>query len=85
MVTSNDNYSTSDATTARVDPESTVGRAASAAHETVDAAAESAQTGVNHLEDACASMCEAPKNLIRSNPFAAVALAFSIGYLLGRT
>ncbi len=84
MVTSNETYSAPDFSSAQIDPESAVGRAASAAHQTVDSAAESAQTGVNRMEDACESMCEAPRGVIRANPLAAVALGFSLGYLLGK-
>jgi ElaB/YqjD/DUF883 family membrane-anchored ribosome-binding protein len=84
VVTSNENYSSVSSGASELDPASAVGRAASAAHQTVDTAAESAQAGVDRLEDACASMCEAPKSIIRANPFTAVVLAFSLGYLIGK-
>ena len=67
-----------------VDPDGVVGRAANKAYETVDRAALSAQESANRLNDFVEEVVDMPRNTIRENPIAAVTLALSVGYLLGR-
>ncbi|MCS4508864.1 hypothetical protein [Xylophilus ampelinus] len=67
-----------------VDPDGVVGRAANKAYETVDRAAQSAQEGCNRLSNLCEEIADMPRSTIRENPIAAVTLALSVGYLLGR-
>ena len=67
-----------------VDPDGVVGRAANKAYETVDRAALSAQESANRVNDFVEEVVDMPRNTIRENPIAAVTLALSVGYLLGR-
>jgi ElaB/YqjD/DUF883 family membrane-anchored ribosome-binding protein len=67
-----------------LDPEGVVGRAAASAHETVDRAAEKAQESCDRLGQFCSDIAELPRDTIRTHPVAAVVLALSVGYILGR-
>jgi ElaB/YqjD/DUF883 family membrane-anchored ribosome-binding protein len=67
-----------------VDPDGPVGKAAAGVHETVDRAAQRTQDAYDHLLDFCDEAVEAPRNVIRANPVAAVTLALAIGFLWGR-
>lgn len=67
-----------------IDPDGTVGKVAASAHETVDRAAQRAQDAVNRAHDCLDKAVEAPRNVIRDNPVAAVVLALSVGFLWGR-
>jgi ElaB/YqjD/DUF883 family membrane-anchored ribosome-binding protein len=67
-----------------VDPEGVVGKAAASAHDTVDRAAQKAQSAFDCLHGYMDQAVEAPRNVIRDNPVAAVVLALSLGFLWGR-
>lgn len=67
-----------------IDPDGTVGKAAASAHDTVDCAAQYAQDAFDHVHALMDEAVEAPRNVIRNNPVAAVVLALSLGFLWGR-
>ncbi|MCZ2496304.1 hypothetical protein GN316_05995 [Xylophilus sp. Kf1] len=67
-----------------IDPDGTVGKVAASAHETVDRAAVRAQDAFDRAHACMDQAVEAPRNVIRDNPVAAVVLALSVGFLWGR-
>ena len=67
-----------------IDPDGAVGKAAATAHDTVVRAAQCAQDAVNRAHACLDQAVEAPRNVIRDNPVAAVVLALSVGFLWGR-
>lgn len=67
-----------------IDPDGTVGKAAASAHDTVDRAAQCVQNAFDRAHACLDEAVEAPRNVIRDNPVAAVVLALSVGFLWGR-
>ena len=83
MVDTHESFPSS-AAESSVDPASLVGRAAQTAHQTVDSAADSAQSAIERFEDTCAAMCDVPERAIREKPLLWVGCAFLVGYLIGK-
>jgi len=67
-----------------IDPDGTVGKAAASAHDTVDRAAQYAQSAFDRAHACLDEAVEAPRNVIRDNPVASVVLALALGFLWGR-
>ena len=67
-----------------IDPDGTVGKAAASAHDTVDRTAQYVQDAFDRAHACMDDAVEAPRNVIRANPVAAVVLALSVGFLWGR-